>query len=238
MDKETLAAASSSSGNVTATISAVRKKSTEKNLSLPHPPPDPSDLPDAFKRIIGYKDREVNFLKSLKETIQMENKKNEFRQQHSLAACSSDGGASLCDNSNNDVPETASVGAIKKTTSESDGYYTPPPMNISEECDSYILPLLKRSGPSISAALVTQGAVDQLDRLHNILEQLLNMQSQQYKLRRSTRDVETLYGLKKMQKKVRYFSFLLTCFISSCILLKIKTLADKISGFCSCLVFY
>lgn len=70
------------------------------------------------------------------------------------------------------------------------------------ECNEYIQPLLARTGPSISAALVTEGAIDQLDKLHGILEQLLDMQAQNYRLRRATRDVETLVALKQSQRRV------------------------------------
>lgn len=74
--------------------------------------------------------------------------------------------------------------------------------SLTAECDEYIQPLLARTGPSISAALVTEGAIDQLDKLHGILGQLLDMQAQNYRLRRSTRDVETLVELKRSQMRV------------------------------------
>lgn len=75
-------------------------------------------------------------------------------------------------------------------------------VDLAAECDEYIKPLLARTGPSISAALVTEGAIDQLDKLHGILEQLLDMQAQNYRLRRSTRDVDTLVALKQSQLRV------------------------------------
>lgn len=75
-------------------------------------------------------------------------------------------------------------------------------IDLAAECDEYIKPLLARTGPSISAALVTEGAIDQLDKLHGILEQLLDMQAQNYRLRRSTRDVDTLVALKQSQRRV------------------------------------
>lgn len=73
---------------------------------------------------------------------------------------------------------------------------------LTAECEEFIKPLLARTGPSISAALVTEGAIDQLNKLHGILEQLLDMQAQNYRLQRSTRDVETLIALKKSQMRV------------------------------------
>lgn len=177
---------------------SVRKKSTEKYApTLPVPPPDPlrADLPEAFKRIIGYKEREASFFKSLKETIQMENLRNSNEVTNNLSARLDEGNA------------TAAI----STTEMASRKITPPIMvvddcdgdeTLTEECDNYVMPLLNRTGPSISAALVTEGAIDQLDKLHGILEQLLHMQAQNYKLRRSTRDVETLNGLQKLEHQV------------------------------------
>lgn len=175
---------------------SVRKKSTEKYApTLPVPPPDPlrTDLPEAFKRIIGFKEREASFFKSLKETIQMENLRNSTEATNNTSV-RLDNGIATTTTSTTDV-------ASRKIT--------PPIMvvddcdeTLTEECDNYVMPLLNRTGPSISAALVTEGAIDQLDKLHGILEQLLHMQAQNYKLRRSTRDVETLNGLQKLEHQV------------------------------------
>lgn len=150
---------------------SIRKKSSEKCAPLP---PDPIiDQSDAFKRIIGYKERETAFLKTLKDTIDMEAQSNsEKKRKHST------GGPSNAD----------------------DGSFSADMLN--DECDKYLLPLIQRTGPSISAALVTTGAIDQLDKLHGILEHLLHMQEQNYRLRRSTRDVDTLTGLKRMHEQV------------------------------------
>lgn len=161
---------------------ATRKKSSEKYPPprLPVPPPDPSsprtDLPEAFRRIIGYEEREATFLRTLQATME------EQRQ----AALRID-----CDGS-----EGAVGGGGEDDSCE---------MSLAQECDAYIRPLLARSGPSISAALVTEGAIDQLDKLHGILEHLLDMQEQTYRMRRCTRDVDTLAGIKAMQMQVRIF---------------------------------
>lgn len=156
-----------------------RKKSTDRYTSLPVPPPDPStsqrsDLPEAFRRIIGYEEREAAFLRTLKATIDEEDRQLGLRQ------------------------DDGSEGAVGGEVEEAE-------MSLAQECDTYIRPLLARTGPSISAALVTEGAIDQLDKLHGILEHLLHMQEQNYRLRRCTRDVETLAGLKAMQMQVNTF---------------------------------
>lgn len=184
---------------------SVRKKSTEKyaagpssstsSQQTPPPPPPLADLPEAFRRIIGYKEREASFFKQLRETIQMENISNN-RLSATDAAVTAAARAAEC-----------AAGACRKIT--------PPIMivdefgatdTLTEECDNYVLPLVKRTGPSISAALVTEGAIDQLDRLHGILEQLLHMQEQKYKMRRNTRDVEMLSGLQRLQKQVCFLN--------------------------------
>lgn len=171
-----------------------RKKSYEKYSSsplgaLPVPPPDPSssartDLPEAFRRIIGYEEREAAFLRSLQATIDEENR---------LGAC--DALNNYDNSSEGAVGGGGDGGACCEET-------------LAQECDAFIRPLLARSGPSISAALVTEGAIDQLDKLHGILENLLSMQEQSYRLRRCTRDVDTLAGLKTMQMQVRTLSTL------------------------------
>lgn len=154
---------------------ASRKKSSDKYTALPVPPPDPStprnDLPEAFRRIIGYEEREADFLRTLKATIDEEDRQRGLRA------------------------DDGSEGAVGGETDDGE-------MSLAQECDTFIRPLLARTGPSISAALVTEGAIDQLDKLHGILEHLLHMQEQTYRLRRCTRDVDTLTGLKAMQMQV------------------------------------
>lgn len=185
---------------------SVRKKSTEKNAGpllpsapsaavLPQPPPDPlpsvptrTDLPEAFRRIIGYKEREATFFRQLRETIQMESANH--RADLSAAARAAEMAAGACRKITPPIMIVDEFGTADALT---------------EECDNYVLPLVKRTGPSISAALVTEGAIDQLDRLHGILEQLLHMQEQKYKMRRNTRDVEMLSGLQRLQKQVISF---------------------------------
>lgn len=151
---------------------SIRKKSSEKCASLPDPIIDQSD---AFKRIAGYKDRETVFLKTLKETIDMEADSNsEKKRKHSTGS-----GPSNADDSSFSADM------------------------LNDECDKYLLPLIQRTGPSISAAISTAGAIDQLDKLHGILEHLLHMQEQNYRIRRSARDVDTLTGLKRMHEQVQ-----------------------------------
>lgn len=154
---------------------SIRKKSSEK--CAPLPPPDPlNDQSDqSFKRIIGYKDRETAFLKTLKDTVDMEAQCNsEKKRKHSTGS----------------GPSTADDSSFSADM-------------LNDECDKYLLPLIQRTGPSISAAISTAGAIDQLDKLHGILEHLLHMQEQNYRLRRSTRDVDTLTGLKRMHEQVQ-----------------------------------
>lgn len=182
----------------------VRKKSTEKYEQLPAPPPDPVN--DAFKRLHGYREREASFLKSLRETIEMEGLKtgrsSTNKRQYSVDAGASGGAAAAASLA---VSPCDIEPLTEKTQDDSD--------ILLEECESYVSPLLNRSGPSITAALSTQGAIDQLDKLHVILGQLLKMQEQNYQIRRNTRDVDTLIGLKKLQRQVsigyvcRKFSF-------------------------------
>lgn len=163
------------------------KKSLGRRSSLPAPPPEPhsqpvpphttpsstlphpkdrdkekekeSSIPDALKYLLGYKDREKNFLKTMDENCN----------------------------------ENSRPGTSSETNKSSD----------ESECRSYITPLLNRSGSTVVAALATHDALDQLDKLYGLLHQLLSIHEQNNRMRRNVRDLETLYGLKKMQLKVR-----------------------------------
>lgn len=70
------------------------------------------------------------------------------------------------------------------------------------ECESYINPLLNTTGPSVVAALGTHDAFEQLNKLHNMLFQFLSIKEQNDRMRRNARDLEMIYGLKKIQLKV------------------------------------
>lgn len=180
---------------------SVRKKSTEKYASTSSVPSTDSsslrspDLPEAFKRIIGYKEREATFFKTLKETIQMES-----NRPVDTTSCASSSTSAKRQNSGGSNQSVVGCNIIDCDDSRKNDDIC---SQITDECDNYVLPLVNRTGPSISAALVTEGAIGQLDKLHGILEQLMHMQEQNYKLRRVKRDVDTLTGLKKLQKQVR-----------------------------------
>lgn len=72
----------------------------------------------------------------------------------------------------------------------------------SNECENYIRPFLNRADVSVSAVLATQGSLDQLSRLHELIEQLVNIQNENFKMRNAIRDVETISGIKKLQNYV------------------------------------
>lgn len=148
------------------------KKSSEP---LPKPPPDPSiktpvkELTEPFKRIVGYKDREreyLNFLKMIR-----------------IDDCSAGavGGIQQCD-----------------STESMKNLY-------AAECEDYVMPLINRTGPSVAAALATEGALDQLDKLHGLLHQLLSMQEQNSRMRRNVSNLQVLTGLKRMHRRVSFF---------------------------------
>lgn len=170
-----------------------RKKSTDKYSmpaadvnALPEPPPDPRlpEMPEAFRRIAGFQRRQDTFLQTLATTISAEE---------------SGKGAPTDDSDCGGGGVVAAAGIVDDDGSSAAG--------LTAECDEFIKPLLTRTGPSISAALVTEGAIDQLNKLHGILEQLLDMQAQNYRLQRSTRDVETLIALKQSQMRVSIVAF-------------------------------
>lgn len=69
------------------------------------------------------------------------------------------------------------------------------------ECENYLTPLINRTGPTITAALAAHGALDQLDKLHDLLQQLLSLRQQNSHMRRYVRDLATLTELKKLQNQ-------------------------------------
>lgn len=162
------------------------------NMNLPPPPPDPRGSLDHMKspdevlkarsapglsRLRSYKDRQAIFLRALHDSIQVD--RNRILEEGSIEEIS---------------PEASST--------------TPPPTDrecdaLKEECEVYIGPLLDRTKSAVSAALVAYDAFEQLSQLHILMEQAINIQEQNYKMRCYIRDVKTLCELKKKaQEKV------------------------------------
>lgn len=159
-----------------------RKKLLGRRSSLPVPPPAPTSptahpgqpqpfssttsssstsstketTPDAIKHLIEYKEREMQFLKTLNENC-------------------------------TEKMNASSPSGIDDT-----------------ECENYINPLLNITGPSVVAALATHDAFEQLNKLHSMLFQFLTIKEQNDRMRRNVRDLEMIYGLKKIQLKVFY----------------------------------
>lgn len=84
-------------------------------------------------------------------------------------------------------------------------------MSIKDECLEYIEPLMNRTQESISALLVTKDSLDQLDNLHRIVKQLLNVQEQNYLMKKRFRTVKTLQALKSMEHQVSKIFFGWSC---------------------------
>lgn len=75
-----------------------------------------------------------------------------------------------------------------------------------DECREYIGPLMSRTQDSITALLVTRDSLDQLDNLHRIVRQLLNVQDTNYQIRKRLKTVKTLHALKSMEIQVSFLS--------------------------------
>ncbi|XP_021694146.1 uncharacterized protein LOC5565140 isoform X2 [Aedes aegypti] len=192
-------------------VKAHRKRSSEcKRENLPTPPPDPtlglcpgstamlsptggenpSEPPtadssletDPFKRLFTYNERESMFLKLL---------------------CDSDTSSSLNRILHSPVGSSGGEG-----DSSAPGSSAPPqPIKIegSEaafDSPNEFLMLLNRTGPSVAAALSTKGALDQLDRLHDLIKQLLTLQEQNMRMHWQLKNVEMIRKLKLMQSSM------------------------------------
>lgn len=174
----------------------VQKLKRSLKLDLPDAPPDPSTLkttPDEpasnssspFSRIESYKDREKLFLSDLKEAIN--------KSAHHTSPIQSP--KDLSYNSQN---EDSGLGN-KSSECELDDA---PDTDLEKECEEFINPLLNRAGASVSAALSTKGAIDQLDSLHRLIEQFMTLQEQNLRMTRRVKVTNTLYGLKIMKQQV------------------------------------
>ncbi|XP_052894065.1 uncharacterized protein LOC128301553 [Anopheles moucheti] len=205
-------------------VKAHRKRSGEhhplhstRRETLPTPPPDPTTPSatadglshgaaacdtsastgsyaetDPFKRLFTYREREAQFLRLLCESDPA---------QDVAGAAGTAGGAG---------------GGIRKPPGP--GYAQPGSGNAKEggsgvtggtdvmgrnepgfESVNEFLMLLNRAGPSVAAALSTKDAIDQLDRLHELIGQFLTLQEQNMRMHWQLKNVETLRKLKLMQ---------------------------------------
>ncbi|XP_049530622.1 uncharacterized protein LOC125948512 isoform X2 [Anopheles darlingi] len=130
---------------------------------------------DPFKRLFTYKEREAKFLRLLCE-------ESEPPGSTSRKVDSTDG---------QPVPPV-----IKE---QSDGVGSSEP---GFESATDFLMLLNRAGPSVAAALSTKDAIDQLDRLHELIGQFLTVQEQNMRMHWQLKNVETLRKLKLMQSAI------------------------------------
>ncbi|KFB43344.1 AGAP013082-PA-like protein [Anopheles sinensis] len=201
-------------------VKAHRKRSGEhpqhavRRENLPTPPPDPTidrqapgaevvpdtaedvfrtgsyQETDPFKRLFTYKEREAQFLRLLCEG-------------------GSDSGGPSGGNRKSTTASTvgppqsvATVGdPLTKDAVGATGGGSPRtvPAEPGFESANEFLMLLNRAGPSVAAALSTKDAIDQLDRLHELIEQFLTLQEQNMRMHWQLRNVETLRKLKLMQ---------------------------------------
>nr|XP_029723670.1 uncharacterized protein LOC109432051 isoform X2 [Aedes albopictus] len=187
-------------------VRAHRKRSSEcKRENLPTPPPDPTLGPampsptggdpsleplgdtsletDPFKRLFTYNERESLFLKLLCDSYTSSSLN---RILHSPVGGS--GGEGDTGGTGSSVPPPT----LKIEGSEAAAFDSP----------NEFLMLLNRTGPSVAAALSTKGALDQLDRLHDLIKQLLTLQEQNMRMHWQLRNVEMIRKLKLMQNSI------------------------------------
>lgn len=198
---------------------ATRTKSLDRGKQLPEAPPDPEAsslsqslkspppptiviesqpiIPihrkdsDPFTHISLYKEREKTFLTDLNDAVQR-------RQQQPSPA-------STRESIYNDDSGLGNKGS-DFWDSDEPGVEVASDV-LAKECDEFLTPLISRTGPSVSVALSTKGALDQLDSLHKLVGQFLNLQEQNLRMTRATKSTNTLFGLKMIQNQVNITSF-------------------------------
>lgn len=142
---------------------------------------------DPFTRIASYKDREAVFLQELNETY-----KKTKQVEPSLTP--------RRDSSYNDDSGLGNKGSDYWDSDDTEGLDAQ-----MKECDEFINPLLNRANASISVALSTKGALDQLDSLHKLVHQFLNLQEQNLNMKRTTDSLNMIYGLKIMRNQASIY---------------------------------
>lgn len=201
-------------------VKAHRKRSGEhqplhstRRETLPTPPPDPTVAAaaaaaapsgpvvegdayactgsyaetDPFKRLFTYREREAQFLRLLCEG--------------DPATAVQDGGGVGCKKPPGPCHSQSLPGSNAKEPDTPDA----PTLGRNEpgfESANEFLMLLNRAGPSVAAALSTKDAIDQLDRLHELIGQMLTLQEQNMRMHWQLKNVETLRKLKLMQLAV------------------------------------
>ncbi|KAG5671794.1 hypothetical protein PVAND_001970 [Polypedilum vanderplanki] len=71
-----------------------------------------------------------------------------------------------------------------------------------EQCRDYLSPLMNRTQTSIVQLIQIKESLHQLDSLHQIVEQLLMVQEQNYQMRKRLKTVKTLSALKEMEIQI------------------------------------
>jgi hypothetical protein len=166
----------------------------------------PKDETDPFIRLSTYKERENLFLKSLNDSIKL----YETEQKQSVGQVPGQRPENFDLNrlileslqeQSNQSNNNSNSGSLLQISEEQGAAYDKNNV-ILNECTNYLSPLLNRTGPSVVAAISTKGALDQLDKLHHLVKQLLTLQEQNIRMQRCVRNVETMYALKTMQNQV------------------------------------
>lgn len=158
-----------------------RKKSLGRRSSLPVPPPAPTSPPTSTQSppFSSTSSSSTTFTKETTPDAIKNLIEYKEREMHFLKALNEN-----C---------TEKMNASSKPTSN------------DTDCENYINPLLNITGPSVVAALATHDAFEQLNKLHSMLFQFLTIKEQNDRMRRNVRDLEMIYGLKKIQLKVKLF---------------------------------
>lgn len=167
----------------------VQKLKRSFKLDLPDAPPDPEEAKaddlSPFSRIESYKDREKLFRSNLQEAISKTSRLSPGYSPKNVNYSSTN--------------EDSGLGN-KGSDWESDDIDT----DLEKECNEFMNPLLNRTSTSVSAALSTKGALDQLDSLHRLVDQFMKLQQQNLQMTRAVKVTNTLCGLKMIQQQVSH----------------------------------
>lgn len=174
------------------------------HLVLPEAPPDPqlrspeegseSSTLSPFAHLEGYKKRESQFLIDLQESI---------LRSASLSPVRTPAGKESSTNYSS-TNEDSGLGnrASDWDSDDLEGGSGTTVDDLEREVHDYINPLLSRANASVSVALSTKDALDQLDSLHKLVYQFMQLQEQNLRMTRAVKTTNTLLGLKMVQNQV------------------------------------
>lgn len=191
--------------NMDKQLKTPRRSSEASEKSLPPPPPDPQfesrfrdkikdsscalqrcELPEPYQRLLNSVEREQNFHKILDDSIASDCLK--FKSE--------------CSDTSSNSESLTKFSLKGKNSAKPINRFPEFSALLKRECEEFIEPLQNRLRPSITAALAAYDAIEQLNRLHAMLDDLCVLQEQLYQRKVCLQYAKELNERRKLVEKV------------------------------------